>query len=168
VHSVGETSWCYFRCLVQASYREARHIGPPGDFEAKCEVTGKFAEAAALCARNRTRLKGLGLWKSSERAETTAEVLAPYVSTSGLDAEEVPELFLHSGWQPRYGGPLWSRIAEVMNQLKMAIDEGEVATAQALCVETRSLRHNSGPLVPSADKWATDRWLQEKWPHLCS
>jgi hypothetical protein len=168
MHSVGETSWCYFRCLVQASYREARHIGPPGDHEAKCEVTDKFAEAAALCARNRTTLKGLGLWKSSERAETTPEVLAPYVSASGLDPEELPELFLHSGWRTSYGGPLWSRIAEVMNRLRTAIDEGDNAMAHALCVETRTLRHNSGQLVPSADKWAANRWLREKWPHQCA
>lgn len=167
MHPVDGTSWCYFRCLVQASYREARHIGPPGDFDAKCHVTGGFSEAAALCSRNRKRLKSLDLWRSTERAKSTVEVLAPYMSVSGLAPEELPELFVLSTWQPGYGGHPWAHIAGVMSQLREAINEGGVTTVLALCEQARGLRHNSGPLVPSAEKWATDRWLQEKWPQLC-
>ena len=132
VHPVDETSWCYFRCLVQASYREARHIGPPGDSMARCEVTSEFGRAAAQCSRNRARLKGLDLWRSTEPAQSTAEVLAPYVSASGLAPEELPGLFLLAAWQPSYGGRPWSRIAEVMLRLREAIDQGDVTAAETL------------------------------------
>lgn len=159
--------WCYFRCLVQAAYREARHIGPPGDQGANCVATGEFSMAAELCSRNRTVLKTLDLWKRTDRAGSTDDVLEPYLAHTGLRPEELPAVFRLPGWRPGYGGEPWARIAEVLVKLRDAIDERNEAEAERLCDVAASLRHNSGTLVPSEHRWRADRWQQEKWPELC-
>lgn len=57
-----QRAWCYFRNLVHTVYREARHVGPPEDTEAKLHVTGPvFALAARRCSKNRAlRQQALG------------------------------------------------------------------------------------------------------------
>jgi hypothetical protein len=162
-----ERAWCYFRCLVQACYREARHVGPPGDEQATCEAKGEFAEAAMQCQRNRANLKGLQLWETTQGARTTVEVIGPYVAISGLTPERLPSLFALPTWQPRYGGLPWVRIAEVMLELKEAIEEADAPRAKSLCDVTRGLNHNSGPLVPEVERWQNDYWQRQKWPELC-
>lgn len=162
-----ESAWCYFRCLVHACYREARHIGPPEDPDARCKATGVFTGAATLCQSNRALLKGLVLWERTELARTTADVLAPYVAASGLPPEQLPRLFNLPAWRRKYGGPLWARIAEVMLELRDAIDLADAPRAQALCELAQGLHHNSGALVPDARRWSTDHWQRKKWPHLC-
>lgn len=162
-----EGIWCYFRCLVQACYREARHIGPLGDQEAKCRVAEDFAVAATQCQRNRANLKGLHLWEQTQLARTTAEVLAPYVAASGLAPEELPKLFALPSWQAKYGGDPWACIAEVMLALRVAIDADDAQRAQGLCRKAKGLHHNSGALVPEAEQWQADSKQREKWPQLC-
>jgi hypothetical protein len=37
-------AWCTFRNLLHAVYREARHVGPPGDPDAKLVLSeGRYA-----------------------------------------------------------------------------------------------------------------------------
>lgn len=159
--------WCYFRCLVQACYREARHIGTSADPDAKCVVTAAFSETAISCRANRGKLKGLTLWSQTAQAKTTAEVLAPYVSASGIAPEQLPELFTLPGWFSSFGGARWARIAEVMIDLRSAMEIGNVEHAHMLCEVVQGLHHNSGPLVPVSERWRTDPWQREKWPELC-
>lgn len=160
--------WCFFRCLVQASYRELRHIGPQGDAQAKCKVSGKFSKSAEQCSRSRETLRSLDLWKRVAAAKTTEEVLAPYIAHTGLQPDDLPAVFRLSGWQRCYGGERWARIAETLVELRVAIDERNDVKAGRLCDEIRSLEHNSGALVPSEERWQADRWQREKWPQLCN
>jgi hypothetical protein len=159
--------WCYFRCLVQACYREARHLGPPTDAAARCKGTGDFAAAAALCQSNRAALKGLRLWEQTKVASTITDVIEPYMAASGLLPEQLPSLFTLDSWHYNFGGRRWATIAEVMVHLRDAIDAADAPRAEALCEESRRLRHNSGPLVPGAESWRAHAWQREKWPELC-
>lgn len=81
---------CYFRNLVHTVYREARHIGPVGDPEAKLKVVdGPYAQAAKKCRDARQLLKGVGLFKTTESAKTATEALRPYMAPFHCDSVEV-------------------------------------------------------------------------------
>lgn len=73
-----EVAWCVFRNLVHAVYREARHLGPPGDHTAKLVVSdGAFASAAARCRVSRAVLKTTQLYQRTANAPSTEAVLRP-------------------------------------------------------------------------------------------
>src|SRR5687767_3084661 len=101
--------------MVQAVYREARHIGLIGDHEARCHVGIRFAHSADLCSRNRFVLQSTSLWKQGELATSTIEVLKLYVDVTGLSPIELPDLFRLDAWDARYGGEPWAVIAEKLN-----------------------------------------------------
>jgi hypothetical protein len=163
-----ELALCTFRNLAQASYREARHIGPPGDRDAKLGVAGSpYLAQARKCQRWRARLQGLGQYEASLGATSSAEVLDPYQRLTGLEPEDLVVLFRSEGWRRGYGGEKWAVIAEKMIELRGAIDAGDQQTALETCAEAETLRHNSGPLVPTLDEWSGSKWIRQKWPRLC-
>ena len=159
---------CTFRNLAQATYREARHIGPPGDRRAKFVVPdGHYVAAATRCSSRRGELQGLGQYDASEGAASTADVLAPYRALTGLEPEDLAALFRSDGWQPKYGGERWAAIVETLIKLRSAIDADDEELALTVCEEVQHLEHNSGPLVPSPEQWEADGWVRQKWPRLC-
>lgn len=160
-----DRAWCYLRWLVQAVYRETRHIGPSGDKEARCEVQGHLEQAAERCRRNRWLLQGVQLWKEGDKATLTSEILAPYVFTTGLRLEQLPELFRLPQWHKTFGGPRWARIAGMTIRMRDALDEGQARLLDELCDEAKILQHNSGHLVPSPHEWRG--YKKQKWPELC-
>ena len=164
-----ERAWCYFGCLAQACYREARHIGQVGDGGAKCAIppTDALAAVAAKCKSKRTVLEGVALWERARLARTTDEVLAPYVDATGLAPAMLPSLFRLPQWRPSYGGEPWACIAESLLKLKDAIDSDATDSAEDLCDMVQGLRHNKGPLVPTPEQWNADAWVRQKWPRLC-
>lgn len=162
-------AWCYFRCLVQACYRETRHLGPAaGDAGAKCVVpaTSAYAVAAEKCKVNRALLDGIGLWERVRSARKTDMVLAPYVEATGLRPSALLAMFVMPSWRRPYGGIPWARIAGVMLELADAIDADNADRAEALCRTAKGLRHNTGPLVPTGAE-PPGAWQRKKWPELC-
>jgi hypothetical protein len=159
--------FCYFRNLVHTVYREARHVGPPGDSEAKLEVaTGRYTEAARKCRAARQRLKGTELFKMMATA-STRDILKQYVAVTGLEVPDLVVLFRQPGWKANYGGPRWAVIAETLLRLQTALDAGNLDAALSVCDEVDQLHHNTDKLVPSRAAWQSINWLQEKWPQLC-
>lgn len=163
-----DRAWCYFRCLVQACYREARHVGPPDDDTARCPVTGpyarRYAAVAAKCRANRALLKDTTLWEGVRSARESEVVLGPFVEATDLPPADLPALFRLPFWQRKFGGERWAEIANVMLHLKDAIDKDDDTRAEALCEAARKLKHNTGRLVPEP---TTANWNREKWPELC-
>ena len=98
-------TWCIFRNLVHAVYREARHLGPHDDTEARIKVgAGRFLGAARLCRKHRSELKPRLLHELTEQAGKPAEALRPYQDRTGLSIEDLIEVFSLPGWRPKFGG----------------------------------------------------------------
>lgn len=161
-----ERVWCYYRNVVHAVYREARHIGGPGDYEAKCQVADRYLPAAQKCRKNRLTLKSSVPFRKVTGSKTD-DVIGCYETLTGLNPEELVEIFRLPKWTPKYDGEKWAKITEVLLGLKQAIDDGELEAAVQICEKVRELRHNSGPLVPTSQEWKENRWVREKWPVLC-
>ncbi len=163
-----EYVWCYFRNLTHAIYREIRHIGPQGDYEAKCVIkkADVYYEAAKKCRRNRRQMKEEVLFREVEDNNTDA-IITPYREISGLTPEDLMQIFGKYDWQHSYGGKKWAEIVEHFFVLKEAVDRDDLEQALVACQRIRNLSHNSGPLVPSKRNWKQSKWLQEKWPEWC-
>jgi hypothetical protein len=161
-----ERVWCYYRNLVHSMYREVRHIGEPGDYEAKCQIKGQYLAAAKKIRKNRYKLKStVPLRKIAELQ--TDKVISCYEVLTGLVPEDLAEIFRNMDWKLSYGGEKWAKIAELIIRLKREIDFKNLENALGICEEVREIRHNSGPLVPSLQEWEKNSWLKEKWPILC-
>lgn len=163
--------WCTFRCLVQAVYREVRHIGPPGDGGARCRGNGEYAAAAARCSVNRALLQGLALWQRGRAATRVSEVPQPYLAATMLAPEDLPAVFRLPSWSPSYGGERWAIIAEALLDLRAALSAGDAEAAERLCDRIGELRHNSARLDLTTDAeratWRASSWQRAKWPALC-
>lgn len=165
---LGSHAWCVFRNLVHAVYREARHLGPKGDRNARVTVSeGLLLVTAKRCCKFRTLLKSAELHKRTARARSTAETLKPYQDVTGLGVSDMIAVFKLPGWRRQYGGPKWARIAETLRDLISALDAGDLVAASRISDSVSSLNHNSGPLVPTRLAWEAQPYLREKWPELC-
>ena len=162
-------AWCVFRNLVHTVYREARHLGPSGDPEAKVTVADDhlLAAAAKRCQKNRQKLKPDNLHGATASATSPTEVLAPYQEMTGLSVDDVVTVFELPNWKPGYGGAKWARIAATLKELLSALGADDMERANRIGSEVSLLRHNSGPLIPSRSEWERNQYLREKWPELC-
>lgn len=168
--AVTDRAFCYFRCLAQACYREARHIGPSDDGAARCRIPATATHlslAAVKCKDNRALLEDVELWRRAKSESSTDGALRPYVETTGLIPTELPALFRCSRWRNGFGGELWAQIAEALLELKTEIDADAADRAEAVCDRIAQLEHNSGRLVPTAKEWSASKWVQQKWPEVC-
>ena len=163
-----ELAWCTFRNLAQAVYREARHIGPRGDPDARLAVADeRYKAQSANCRKWRSKLEGLDLFKKSANKQTTTSILRPYREVTGLEPEDLVALYRSDAWHPTYGGEPWAVIAEALISLANALDNEDAEAAMAICDQVETLRHNTAPLVPSRDDWNKYEWAKQKWPCHC-
>jgi hypothetical protein len=161
-------TWCIFRNLVHAVYREACHLGPHNDTEARIKVgPGRFLEAARLCRKHRSELKSCCLHSLTAQARTPAEVLRQYQDSTGLSVDHVIAVFRLPGWRPSYGGKKWAEIAETLKELVTALENSDDVKAAEIAEAVTGMHHNSGRLVPTRSEWEQSAWLQEKWPEFC-
>lgn len=73
------SAWCYYRNLVQTVYREARHIGAPGDHAAHLHVDdASLGRELANLNKWRQKLKGLDVFRTIQHATSTEQVRRPY------------------------------------------------------------------------------------------
>jgi hypothetical protein len=162
-------SWCVFRNLVQATYREARHLGPTGDPDAKVTVDGGPLLASAVRCRNaRAKLKSTDLHKLTSKANTTGEVLKPYQQETGLALDDLISVFRLTNWRTSFGGAKWAAIAVKLKDLVFALDAKDIACASRISDSVSLLHHNNGPLIPGRLEWERHSYLREKWPELCN
>jgi hypothetical protein len=165
---VGTKPWCIFRNLVHAVYREARHLGPIGDREARVTVsTGPLLSAAQRCKVNRSELKSARLHEMTLHATSVSAVLQAYRERTGLDIDGVISVFRLPNWAHKYGGPKWAQIAEALKDLAAALEQRDFERAAAMSATVSTLNHNSGKLIPSRYEWEHNHYLREKWPELC-
>lgn len=158
-----------FRNLVHAVYREARHLGPKGDDKARVTVSGgPLLPLAERCRGARAELRSRHLYELAAQARSTIDVLRPYQEKTGLSVDDVTRVFELPNWKPGYGGPRWAVIAETLKELVAALEDEDMVRASGIAERVFSLRHNSGPLVPSRSEWERTPYLREKWPELCA
>lgn len=163
-----ERAWCTFRNLVQSVYREARHLGPPGDPEAHLVVTDdRYRTQAAKCRKWRSKLQSLDLYAKISDKRTTTLILRPYREVTGLEPEDLLTLYRRTEWHRHYGGQAWAAIAEALIELARALEANDAVAAVAVCDRVETMWHNSAPLVPSRDEWEGSTWTRQKWPCLC-
>jgi hypothetical protein len=163
-----ELAWCTFRNLAQAVYREARHIGPSGDPNARLILANDhYAAQAANCRKWRSKLQSLDLYETIADKKTTTSILRPYREATGLAPADLVALFRSNGWQGGYGGERWAVITDALVRLADALDNEEPHVALAICDQVETMWHNSASLVPSRDDWEASQWTRQKWPCLC-
>jgi len=163
-----QRAWCFFRNVVHATYREIRHIGPLTDSDAKLHVSDrKYVSAAERCSKGREVLKRADLFQQTADARTVDEVLQCYYDATHLHLQDLITLFGRHGWSRSYGGQKWATIASNALELAAALRKDDLNLALPLCTRIKLLEHNSGPLVPSARDWRSNKYLQEKWPQPC-
>lgn len=162
-------AWCVFRNLVHTTYREARHIGPEDDPEARLSLpkAHQFTEAAKQCSTNRRLLKGTSLFNKTATADSVDAVTGPYRNATGLDLNALVSLFRESNWARQYGGEKWAKISEATIDLENALRNEDMARATKMCAVVKEIKHNSGRLVPDRAEWESTPYLREKWPELC-
>src|SRR5690606_15723703 len=99
------------------------------------------------------------------------EVLAPYIAATGLRPEALPDVFRLHGWARGYGGERWAVIAQALLDLRGTLESGDRLAAEQIAARVETLRHNSGPLVPTTPEdlaaWRSSSWAREKWPRQC-
>jgi hypothetical protein len=160
--------WCVLRNLVHAVYREARHLGPAGDVEARVTVSvGPWVVAAKKCRSERAKLKSRDLYELTADARSVADVLRPYKESTCLSLDDLINVFSLPDWKPGYGGRKWKEIGETLRDLISALEVEDIARAHEITGKVLLLRHNSGRLVPSRREWEKEKYLREKWPQLC-
>jgi hypothetical protein len=161
--------WCVFRNLVHTVYREARHLGPERDLDAKVHVSSghPLFPKAKLCYKAREELKSRHLYELTAQARSTADVLRPYREKTDLTVDELISAFKLQGWKPSFGGPCWAKIAETLKELISALEAEDFDRVSEIADRVFRLHHNTGYLVPSRAEWERSRYLQEKWPELC-
>ncbi len=138
---------CFLRCVVHACYREIRHVGPSGDWDARLEIgDGPFVDRVAGLQQNRNLLQKTTLFTKSEGAATAGAVLKPYVDLTQLTLPDLATLFDEPGWQHKYGGKRWAAIVKQAEKLVAAVDAGNWTAAQTVCDEIAQSSHNSGKL----------------------
>jgi hypothetical protein len=158
--------WCYFCNITHAVYREIRHVGPPGDRDARCQISDRYLAAARKCQRNRDALKSSVPFRGAVQGKAD-EVLRRYEELTDLTPSDLVDIFSNASWQKSYGGDKWAAIADVLIRLKSEIDSGTLEAALSTCEIVRGLCHNSGPFVPSSETWRSNSWVREKWPVIC-
>ncbi len=162
--ATSERAWCYYRNLVQTVYRESRHLGGPGDAEAKLHVNEpSLAAVLANITKWRPVLKSTRLFEKIAHTTRTAAIRKPYEEVTGLRLEQLSDLFADPGWTRSYGGEKWERITQLTIDLGRAIDDGDAEQAEATCDRVSDIEHNTGPLVPRTRAQQNS----EKWPVLC-
>ena len=161
-----DTVWCYFRNALHSAYREICHIGQPQDPHARALAPPSYSKQANKCRANRHRLKSSVPFRSVSRHSTTGYIEA-YKALTDLTPEDLSFLFRNASWQDKYGGEKWATITDTIIELGRAIDARNLPACPSLCSRLKGLQHNSGPLVPTRDKWEQDPWQREKWPELC-
>jgi hypothetical protein len=162
-------AWCYLRNLVHTVYREARHVGPPGDSGAKLRLSADhpLAAAGSRCSKSRALLKGTSLFKQTTVAKSVDDVLRPYRDTTTLELADLALLFGEPGWAADYGRPKWAAIVRATAELVEALNTGKLDAALRVCARVQRIDHNKRRLVPSPEEWRSTYYLREKWPELC-
>jgi hypothetical protein len=163
-------AWCVLRNLVHTVYREARHLGPSGDPDAKVTVSdGHLLASAKQCRDARKDLESTSLYNATAKASTVREVLKRYEDKTDLAVDDLITVFNLPGWRRSYGGQKWARITEALKELVLALEAGNLEDADRISKDVYSLQHNSGPLVPSRLDWKqnTGGFTRKKWPQLC-
>jgi hypothetical protein len=158
-----ERVWRYYRNLVHAVYREARHVGPPGDADARVIVSATYQSAAHKCRINRSRLKSSVPFREV-KTPTTDAVISAYQALTDLAPADLVVVFNLPGWRRSFGGKKWAAITQVLIRLKQEIDQAALDAACETCEDILNLQHNSGPLVPTLKEWREIPYLREKWP----
>ena len=130
--------------------REARHLGPHDDTEARIKFrAGRFLEAARLCRKHRSELKSRRLHELTAQAAKPTEVLRPDKDRTGLSIEDLIEVFLLPGWIRFYGGEIWALIAATLKELVTALENSDDVKAAEIAEAVTGMHHNSGRLVPA-------------------
>jgi hypothetical protein len=103
----------------------------------------------------------------SVESPSTSGYVGTYQALTGLAPADLAILFREAEWSTSYGGERWATIADTIIALGEAIDSRDLAECRSLCARLREIHHNSGPLIPSKQRWLSDSWQREKWPELC-
>jgi len=162
-------AWCYVRNLIHTTFREARHVGPVGDGEAKLCLPSdhRLIVGAKRCSEKRALLKGTFLFSQTASAKSVYDIVRPYRDATGLKLTDLVSLFSERGWAGSYGGEKWATIARAAVDLTKALNNDDLEVALKICDSIKDTKHNSGPLVPSLADWHSTPYLQEKWPEMC-
>lgn len=161
-----ERGWCYYRNLVHTCYREARHLGKPGDKDAKLSVDDPdLQQAMARIAKWRVALGAASIFDKVAASRSTPAIRKPWEDITSLDLAQLKELFARSGWTRSYGGEKWAAIVALTIRLGNVLDAGDDPAVEGLCDEIAGAEHNSGRLVPR--NAAEQRTRPTKWPQLC-
>lgn len=157
---------CFYRNLVHTCYREARHLGAPGQSQARLVVRDPELQAAMAKIRNwRDRLEDGSLFEKVVERTAPERIRQPWEEATGLTLDQLQELFARPGWSRSYGGPRWAAIVELTRRLGAALDAGNADAAAKICDEVAEVKHNSGRLVPRTPREQALR--PTKWPKLC-
>jgi hypothetical protein len=164
--TISETIWCYYRNALHSSYREIRHLGVEGDPQCRAIAPPGYESQAEKCRSNRQQLKSSVPFRSVSNKSVSAYINA-YESLTGLEPEQLVELFTVASWTSSYGGEKWASIANLVVELGRAIDAVDTSECLSLCEQLRSIQHNSGSLIPTRAEWEQSPYKREKWPELC-
>src|ERR1700686_4023237 len=133
---VGSRPWCILRNLVHTVYREARHLGPAGDAQARVIVSaGPFLVAAKRCCSERANLKSRRLYNLTGNARSIADVLKPYETKTCLSVDDLISIFSLPNWRQGYGGPKWATIAKALKELISALEVEDIVSANQIVTE---------------------------------
>jgi hypothetical protein len=150
-----ETALYVFRKLVYLLYLEIGGLQP----SVHPELARKARLNTAFFQREKER-QAAEMYHQTESSPSTSAILAPYEERTGLSLEDVHRAFAEGDWRNKFGGynfggPKWTRIAEVALDLRRAIDAQDWPAAEALIFEVKKLKTNQGYLVTQFER--TDR-----------
>lgn len=147
-----QISLYFFRKLVYLLYLEIGALKP----EIHPEIAKKADMKNAFFQREKER-QAVDLYRRTEQATQTAEILAPYEERTRLTLEDIHRAFVEGDWRNKFGsfnfgGPKWERIAAATLELRKLIDMQDWDAADELLHEIKGLRTNQGYLVSQFER----------------
>lgn len=153
-----ETALFIFRKLIFALFSEIGALQPDNhpEIAKKADLTHGFFQ------REREK-QSAQLYLLTEQAQTTGEILQPYIDRTGLTLEDVERAFREGNWRNKFkgytfGGPRWARIARIAMELRDVIDRQAWEEARPLIYDIKKMKHNRGLLIDLFDR--TERYRE--------
>jgi hypothetical protein len=135
------TDFIDYVCLAYHEARNVRHLIRSGHFEA-----GPFELVRSLPTNRDDAWRQLGPVRSTAASAGSSEgAVKAFSDKFGISLTDLVHLYENPHWRSsHYGGNAWAAITARIEDLRLALRDGEEVRAHDLCAAIPKMDHNTG------------------------